>query len=416
MYSNNILVKYSSFFYYLIPLSLLSGPFFPDLFLSIISVIFLFIVIKEKNYKLFKSRFFLFFSLFWIYLLLNSIISEFPLFSLKSSIVYFRFGLFVLATLYLLQNNKNFISNFTLAFLATYCFALIDGYYQFIYSQSIFGFDNEHLVRLNLPLNDDLLLGNYLARLFPILFALIILNFSQNKTYIIFISFLFILTDVLVFLTGERTALGLLLLFTFLIIIFLKSFKLIRIITFLVSIICIIVISFNDIDIKKRNIDTTISQLGINSESERLNLFSPGHESHFIGAWNMFKHNYIFGVGVNNFRNLCADEKYNYDKSTCSTHPHNTLAQIIAELGAIGLLVYLLLIFYISYQMISYIISFIIYKKILLSDSQLCLLFAITLSLWPLIPSLNFFHNWINIIYYLPIGFLLFNLKKEKVI
>ena len=391
MHSNVFFIKYTSFLYCLIPLALLSGPFFPDLFLSIISIIFLALVAKEKNYELFKSRFFILFSVFWIYLVLNSIISQFPLFSLKSSIVYFRFGLFVLATLYLLENDKNFLRNLTLAFLATYCFALLDGYYQFIFSESIFGFDNEHPVRLNLPFNDDLLLGNYLSRLFPILFALIIINYSHNKAYIIFISILFILTDVLVFLTGERTALGLLLIFTFLIIVFLKSFKLIRIFTFFISIVCIAFISFNDVDIKKRNIDTTISQLGINKESDRVNLFSPGHESHFIGAWNMFKHNYIFGVGVNNFRNLCDDLKYNYDKSTCSTHPHNTLAQIISELGVVGLLAYLSLILYISYKMLSYIISFIVYKKILLSDFQLCLLFAIILSLWPLIPSLNFF-------------------------
>ena len=415
MFTNKLLIKYSSFLYCLIPLALLSGPFFPDLFLSTISLIFIVIVIKEDNYVLFRNKFFILFSIFWIYLILNSIISQFPLFSLKSSLVYLRFGLFVLATLYLLENKKNFLRNFTLAFLATYCFALLDGYYQFVYSESIFGFDNEHLVRLNLPFNDDLLLGNYLARLFPILFGLIIYQYSEKKLYIYLISILLILTDILVFLSGERTALGLLFLFTILIILFFRKFKIIRITTFIISLLAITVIATNNIDIKKRNIDTTILQLGIDSKSDRIKLFSPGHESHFMGAWNMFKHNSILGVGVNNFRNLCDDEEYKYNKSTCSTHPHNTLAQIAAELGSIGLLFYLLSIIYICYKILLYVISFIYYKKFIFNDYQLSLIFAIILSLWPLIPSLNFFHNWINIIYYLPIGFLLYNRNINRV-
>tara|TARA_Y200000002_G_scaffold380502_1_gene392130 strand:- start:903 stop:2039 length:1137 start_codon:yes stop_codon:yes gene_type:complete len=376
---------------------------------------FIFLAMKDENYHIFKKRFFIFFTIFWIYLVLNSIVSQFPLFSLKSSIVYFRFGLFVLATLYLLENKKNFILNFTLSFLAAYCFALIDGYYQYLFSTSIFGFESENLVRLNLPLNDDLLLGNYLARLFPILFGLIIYQFSEKKLYIYLISILLILTDILVFLSGERTALGLLFLFTILIILFLSKFKIIRIITFIISLLAITFIATNNYDIKKRNVDTTISQLGMDSKSDRINLFSPGHESHFMGAWNMFKHNTILGVGVNNFRNLCDNEKYKYNKSTCSTHPHNTLVQIASELGSIGLLFYLLIIIYICYKILLHIISFIYHKKLILNDYQLSLIFAIILSLWPLIPSLNFFHNWINIIYYLPIGFLLYSSKMIEV-
>ena len=49
----------------------------------------------------------------------------------------------------------------------------------------------------------------------------------------------------------------------------------------------------------------------------------------------MFLDNKILGVGVKNFRNFCNVEKYKVDRS-CTTHPHNTYIQILAETGIIG--------------------------------------------------------------------------------
>ena len=44
-------------------------------------------------------------------------------------------------------------------------------------------------------------------------------------------------------------------------------------------------------------------------------------------------------------------------------------------------------------------------KKPLLSDFQVCLFIAVYLTLWPLIPSGNFFNNWLSMIYFFPIGY-----------
>jgi hypothetical protein len=41
------------------------------------------------------------------------------------------------------------------------------------------------------------------------------------------------------------------------------------------------------------------------------------------------------------------------------------------------------------------------------------MLSAIFVTLWPIIPSGNFFNGWLNIIYYLPIGFLIWSLNKR---
>jgi len=201
--------------------------------------------------------------------------------------------------------------------------------------------------------------------------------------------------------------LGLLAISTIFIICLMSKLKLFRIITFVVSIGCIILISILNTEIKERNIDLTIKQLGIDSTSSKINIFSPQHESHFVAAWQMFEENPIHGVGPNLFRKLCDKPRYEPNPMTCSTHPHNTYIQLLSEVGIIGFLIFLLSVFYVSKVILLHIHSVISRKKRLINDFQVCLLACFVLTLYPFLPTLNFFNNWINVIYFLPIGFYL---------
>jgi O-antigen ligase len=69
------------------------------------------------------------------------------------------------------------------------------------------------------------------------------------------------------------------------------------------------------------------------------------HTAHYKTAIKMFLDNKILGIGPNNFRKRCAEKKYEtlaFDDSgdditnSCTTHPHNTYFQLIAETGIIG--------------------------------------------------------------------------------
>ncbi|MDC1302908.1 O-antigen ligase family protein [Pelagibacterales bacterium] len=419
--SKNKITDISAILFYLIPFSLLTGPFLPDLFLSLVGLFFIILTIKEKIFYYYKSYFFIFFFIFYIYLIINSLVSEFPLFSIQSSIFYFRFGIFALATWFLIENKNNFIKNFSLALLLAFFYAIIDGYYQLYVGHSIAGYNGNHPVRLTLPFNDKLILGGYLSRLFPLLLAFVLLQYSEKKKYLLMISLVLILIDVLIFTSGERTAIGLISIFTFFILIFLSNHKLIRLGTLLLSIIIIILITISSDGIKNRNINETISQIGLDSGSNRVYLFSPGHESHIISAWKMFKHNKLFGVGPNNFRNLCSKDIYQYKNEackyceTCSTHPHNSFIQLLSETGFIGIMFYLFILCYISYIILSNFILIIINNNRKLTDYQICLLGALIITLWPIAPSVNFFSNYINVIYYLPVGFLLSSFHQRSI-
>jgi len=413
------IVNFSSFLLCLVPLALLSGPFFPDLFISIISILFLFLAIRDGEWIYFKNKFFICFIIFYLYITFRSIFSSDIITSFESSLFYFRFGLFSLAVWYLINNNKYLIKIFTAVFLLTFTIALVDGYIQFFFSEGIFSISAPGS-RLTLLMNDKLILGGYLSRLFPLIIGLLIYNFSSNKINLFVCGVLLILTDVLVYLTGERTAIALLVISTIFIILLISRFKLFRILTLFISILLIITISIYNPIIKNRNIGATIYQ--INPPNENIQIFSKTHDNLYKTSINIFFDNPIFGVGPKLFRNYCSNEEYMHSIKaySCSSHPHNSYIQLLAETGLLGFLFVFSVFLYVLYiSIMQFLVSYTsfakvnIYKKY--SDFQICLIACFLLTLFPLLPTQNFFNNWINIIYFLPVGFFLQSVYKDNI-
>jgi hypothetical protein len=65
-------------------------------------------------------------------------------------------------------------------------------------------------------------------------------------------------------------------------------------------------------------------------------------------AYEIWKENPLFGVGIKKYRDLCYDSKYknfqSFSKHFCPTHPHNYIFELLAEIGAFGFIIYLLII------------------------------------------------------------------------
>ena len=97
---------------------------------------------------------------------------------------------------------------------------------------------------------------------------------------------------------------------------------------------------------------------------------------------------------------------------TTSTHPHNTYVQLLSETGIVGALPVIFGFIILCKVFIQQGVSLIQSKKFIYSDFQICLYAAILITLWPFVPTGNLFHNWLNIIYFLPIGFLLHSYNK----
>ncbi len=356
------LLNIASICLYFIPLALLTGPFLPDLFVSIIALIFIYFSITERKWYFYLNKYFIFFIIFALYLIFVSLISDQKFHSLSSSVFYFRFGLFSLGIWYLLENKSEVLNRFSIFMLITFIIALIDGYIQYFYGINIFGFEGEG-VRLTLLLSDKEILGGYLSRLFPLLIASILISFSKNKLLLYFGFFLLIFTDVLIYISGERTAFGLLFISTLYIIILISKYKLFRFATFAISLLIIASITYINPSIKDRNISHTLNQMGMNNDSDNIILFSEDHQNYALTSFKIFKENIYFGAGPNTYRISCQEKIYAFNEKSCSTHPHNTYLQLSSEIGLIGTIPIVFLFFVIIIKSANHLYSKIFLNK-----------------------------------------------------
>ena len=229
-----------------------------------------------------------------------------------------------------------------------------------------------------------------------------------------FIALLFILVDVLIYMSGERAAFFFLNLSTVFIIILIKEYQKLRLVTFIIGVICIIFLSLNSPKLSDRMFKDPANNMGLVKNSQELIIFTSAHDSLIRTAYKMFKDKPIFGHGPKMFRIICKDEKYAVGKTPCMTHPHNFYVQLLAETGIIGFLFLLSTLCCVLYAALRQLKSIIFKQKRPLSDYQVCLLAGILITVWPLSPNGNFFNNWLMIVYSLPIGFYLQSIYSKK--
>jgi len=413
-FKDKILITFPSLLISLIPFFLITGPFLSDLSVVLVCIFFLTNIFLNKEYFYLNNNFFLIFLIFFIFLFINSLIKFYDFHNLRSSIGYLRFGIFSVAVIYFLEKEQKLLKWTFYVFVFCFLLLVIDGYIQYFIKENIFGNPVDiRSFRIRLLFNDQYILGSYLSRLFPVFLALTFLLYGNKKNYIILISFLFVLIETLIFLSGERVAFFFNTLSAIFIITLINKFKKIRLITLLLSFTTIFLISIYDDTAKKRIWDQTINQIGI--KSSKINIFSEIHESHYLSAYKMFLDNKIIGIGIRNFRNYCHEKQYKTHQVSCTTHPHNTYVQLLAETGLIGFSFGVILFFYFIFKMLNHLKGALFKKQYLFSDFQICLLSAIFITIWPLAPSGNFFNNWISIVYYFPVGFFLWSLRKKKI-
>ena len=187
-----------------------------------------------------------------------------------------------------------------------------------------------------------------MARLSPIFFGLAFYLSKTKKKLLLYFFILFIFTQTLIFLSGERAAFVFSLMTTLFIVLMIAGYKKMKFFVIFFPIVLILLISIFNSKAKERIIDETLTSIGINSKE--MNIFSRHHESHYMTAYNMYLDNKFVGIGLRNFRNFCSNPKYKIDEKSCSTHPHNTYIQLLAETGLIGFMFGIILFFYFCYH------------------------------------------------------------------
>ena len=404
------ITKAISFLICLLPILLITGPFLPDLAVCLSSILFIYLLIKNREFKILYNKLYIFFFIFCAYLVIVSLNSDNIYLSLESSLFYFRFGLLSLIICWLLLNYKPFTNHFFYILLLSFLFLFFDSIYAYLFGTSIFGYEYDG-VRFSSVFGEEKKLGSYISRLYPLIIFFILLkkNLPFKKVIILFI---FCLSLILVTLSGERTALFIFIVFNIICLFCIKNLFKLFLFNILIGI-CIFtfIILTNEI-LYERIISTTLR--GFKDVDNNIFIFTKNHQSHYLTSLMIFLDNPIFGIGPKMFREACQYADYIvYDG--CSTHPHNTYMQLLSEVGILGFLPVISIFLFSLCIIIIKLFSNIFAKVNYYTDQYMILQIIIFLNLFPFIPSGSFFNNWVSIIYFIPIGFLLYTINKSKI-
>lgn len=406
---NSALIKLSELFIIFLPLALITGPALPEIIINSVSIIFLYNLYKNKDLKLyFKNIIIIIIFIFYLICILSSIFSNETLYSLKTSIVYFRFLLFSVACSWIIHGNPLILKKIYYCLIFCFSILIFFAFIEHFTSYNIIYGKQFRSDRLSSLFGDELILGSYLSRLFPLVVGFWLTKdffIKETKNYY-YGYILIVFVPVIVFLSGERTSFFFILIgiLGFLFLFELNYKKKMLLVSFVFGIILLFV-SASD-TVKKNTIDRTLKQ--IKPDSEKIYFFSDEHQALAVSTIKIFKDNPIIGSGPKTFRKKCLQEKYivkNKDNVFgCYTHPHNTYLQILAETGIVGFLVVLILLIILFFNLSNLLIKKYFYKQFLYDNFKIGCLLCFLISLFPIVPSGNFFNNYLNILYYYPLG------------
>ena len=408
----------------LFPVTLIAGPLITEI--SILGIVILSYpnLYIKKNIKF--NRFILIYLLvFLLYLLINTLFNSISIeLSFKNSFFYFRFFLYAYLIFIYLDMDENFF--FKKLYLIISIIILLF-YFDFV-AKMIFEETFLESNRFSSMFGDEQILGSYLIKILPV-FIICTYLYKKNLKLVFF---WILLIGLLIIFSGERTAFISYIFLILGIMIRPKFFKS-TIISFLFFFSLYASLLLIENKAAKRIFYSTIEQIHFFEKDKKL--FSFVHENMILQSYLIFKENIYFGTGPKTYRMACKNKAYNekilsrikdYNlerfkinmspherKDACETHPHNLLAQVIAELGLIGIIFYI--IFY--YCLIKeFFFSFTLdeNKNKYVFPYYISIL-ALGINFCPLIPSGNFFNNWYSYAIYYPLGFFLFfNYKLRK--
>ena len=410
----------------LLPISLFAGPAITEILIFLICISFIYTFIHEKNFFLIKNFEIIVISFFFL-TIISSLLSDYKIISLKSSLLSIRFIILIYAIIFILNKIDYFFKFFFIICFGSLLLNILAGYLQFFL---------EYFYKLELFINKDLWfqegskkiiisgffgnekkLGSFLCRLFPITTGLYLLvSKVDNNKKIINILFFFVPLFILVFLTSERMSLIYCILTFFFIYLYASRINRKNIIIFpLLLILVTSILYFSDLNRFKQTIDNSYKQL---FPKDKLVFFSEQHQVFALTSIELFKKKPILGIGPNNYRKKCAEvtpdfisKKINFDKpeiENCSTHPHNIFFQLLSEIGLMGIIYYIIFIIFLFIETFKFLFN----KNY--DQVNFFFLLPVIYYLNPIFPSGNFFNNWYMCFGILGLPFYLYLVRIKK--
>lgn len=286
---------------------------------------------------------------------------------------------------------------------------------QYIIGYDIFGYTPITPERYSGPFGDETIAGSFIQKFsFISFFGIYILNFKSKNLNQLLLFFFIILVSTAILLSGNRMPMILFLLGCFMILFFVKNFRLVMILSlisfsFLFSSITSndesirthyssLLIQLNILDHIKNTRNATeikIKEENNTIKKQKSNLLSGGYRSLYETSVEIWKDQPLFGYGLKSFRFKCWEilTRTKNPKLSCGNHSHNYYFEILVEGGIIGIVLIITLFIIIFKDSIVYLKKS--YKNM---NSELYLFMPILLTffleIWPIKSTGSFFTNW----------------------
>ncbi len=412
--------KIFCFLLLLIPVFLITGPAIPDIVITCSGIFFLILIFTKKyEYKIIDFNWFKISIIFWIFLIIASFFAQNFIKSFTESIIFIRFLLIPAILLILLFEYQIAIKLLFITIFVSVIFVISDCVYQFFnydsktgFGEDIFGYipDNSPHFRLTGPFK-DLVPGSYVSR-FAFFGIVAIYLFVKNKNLKNFLIITYLaLSGFITYISGERMAFAT---FGLGLIIFILFSKNIYYLISIVILFLLILISnkfhpafdykiinstpiHNGLVLEKKIECINSSDLNctvlIKSQPKFIQVLKNFNQSAYgeiyLLALKMYKENLLFGIGLNNYNELCSTTKYSKELKNidCVTHPHNFYLQWLIETGPICLLLF---IFYLYFICVSI-------NKNQSSEIKLLSMITMIILFWPIMSTGSLTKNWYGI-------------------
>ncbi len=321
--------RYMTFFWFLGPFIYLIERDPADIWLTLISLIFLIRCYKLNHWNWSKQLWFRLALALWAFSLFSAILSPDPIFSFQQGFVWIRFPLYVAAAQVWLAKDRDIrIIMFLSIVIAMLLMCAI------LISECII----EPKTRLTWPYG-DVVPGGYIVKFSLPVFCVLVAIAVAKKNKSGFYSGIIALVSIFVsFLTGERT--------NFLIracsgmlggLVWKPRFNL-YIFLVLIELLAVFFIALKKPDLLVRFSSEFVS---------RIPIFNMSDNNGYWGTWRGGLQQGLItplkGIGPSGTRNTCIALDTNLPdwlpgKNNCANHPHNFYIQLFAETGIIGLL------------------------------------------------------------------------------
>ena len=378
----------------LFPISYLLGNSVINLFLFLISLTYLFYLIKNKKIDEFKKSSFLILFTLWITFLINLFVSQNFDLSLNRVLKFIFIIFFVSAIKFIISYKDYFFENYIYKIWSLiFLIVLFDLVFEYIFGHNILGNKSYMPGRLTGFIDGELVIGYYFIG-FALLAFIFLDKQIGKKNYTFFILLIFIYIS---FLIGERS--NFIKFFIASLIFFLIVYEIDlkkKIIGILITA-SILYITVSNINIYKTRFVYQMPNL-LEKNGIKKYMLNSTYGSHYNTALSVFKNNIIFGVGIKNYREesikkIYTDQNKDFKFQIMGTHPHQIHLELLSETGIFGYLSFFSFIIYSLYLSLS---SFLKSKN----HYQLAAILFVICSLIPLLPSGSFFSTYTSVLFW----------------